>query len=109
MDRISDLHIGDEVQVETGITNTDRSDNEFYCTVIGIDEEGRIILDAKNAISFDCRNKIQPYFIVDKNTAIERTLSYTKIVGCYVLWDIVGMDDRGRFILDTHCGRNEET
>lgn len=101
MDRIIDLQIGDEVQVETGYTNWDRSDNEFYCTVAGYDEEGRVVLDAKNAICFDGRNKIQPFFVVDRNTAIEKTTFYNKVVGCYVLWNIVGMDRDGRFILKT--------
>ena len=40
MRRISDLEIGDEVQIETGYTNWNRADNEFYCTVAGYDEEG---------------------------------------------------------------------
>lgn len=87
--------------VETGITSWDRTDNEFYCVVAGFDEEGRVILDAKNAICFDKRNKIQPFFVVARNTLIERTTFYNKIVGCYVLWDIVGMDTQGRFILHT--------
>lgn len=101
MKRIIDLEIGDEVQVETGYTNWDRSDNEFYCTVAGYDEEGRVILDAKNSVCFDGRNKIQPFFVVDRNTMIERATSYNRIPGCYVLWHITGMDRNGRFILKT--------
>ena len=99
MDRINDLEIGEEVQVETGYTNWDRSDNEFYCTVVGSDEEGRVILDAKNAVCFDGRNRIQPYFVVNGNAAVERTTFYNKVVGCYVLWNTAGMDRHGRFIL----------
>lgn len=101
MDRIIDLQIGDEVQVETGYTNWNRADNEFYCTVRGYDDEGRVILDAKNAICFDRRNNIQPFFVVEKDTLVETTTTYNKIVGCYVLWDIIGMDRQGRFILRT--------
>ncbi len=101
MARIGDFQIGEEIQVETGITNWDRSDNEFYCTVAGIDEEGRVILDAKNDICFDGRNSIQPYFVVDRDSAVEKTTFYNKLTGCYVLWDITGMDARGRFILRT--------
>ena len=56
MARIGDFKIGEEIQVKTGITNWDRSDNEFYCTVAESDEEGRVILDAKNAVCFDGRN-----------------------------------------------------
>ena len=40
MMRIIDLEIGEEVQVETGYTNWNRADNEFYCTVSGISEDG---------------------------------------------------------------------
>ena len=101
MRRIIDFEIGEEIQVETGITNWDRTDNEFYCTVAGIDEEGRVILNAKNAICFDGRNMLQPYFVVDRNTAVEKTTFYNRIPGCYVLWNIEGMDTRGRFILKT--------
>ena len=35
MNCISDYNIGEEIQVETGYTNWDRSDNEFYCTLAG--------------------------------------------------------------------------
>ena len=101
MRRIIDFVIGEEIQVETGITNWNRDDNEFYCIVAGIDEKGRVILDAKNAVCFDGRNKIRPYFVVDGNTAVEETTFYNRIPGCYVLWDITGMDTRGRFILKT--------
>ena len=102
---IDELYIGDDVEVETGFTNWDRSDNEFYCTVAGCSENGMVILDAKNAVSFDGRNKIQPYFVVDKRTEIEEWGGSRKIPGCYVLWDIVGMDDCGRFILRTERGK----
>ncbi len=101
MGRISDLAIGEEVQVETGFTNWNRADNEFYCTVVGVDEQGRVILDAKNAVCFDGRNSIQPYFVIDRNTTVEKTPSYCRIPGCYVLWDVTGMDTQGRFILNT--------
>ena len=37
MMRINDLEIGDEVQVETGYTNWNRADNEFYCTMSGME------------------------------------------------------------------------
>ena len=98
---IDELYMGDEIEVETGYTNWDRSDNEFHCTVAGYSENGMVILDARNAVSFDGRNKIQPYFVVDKRTDIEEVGGSRKIPGCYVLWDIVGMDDCGRFILRT--------
>lgn len=101
MMRIIDLEIGDEVQVETGYTNWNRADNEFYCTVAGYDEEGMVILDAKNSVCFDGRNKIQPFFVVDRNTMIERATSYNRIPGCNVLWHITGMDRNGCFILKT--------
>ena len=101
MVRICDFKIGEEIQIETGITNWDRSDNEFYCAVAGIDGEGRVILDAKNAVCFDGRNSIRPYFVVDRNATVEKTTSYNRIPGCYVLWDISGMDAHGRFILKT--------
>lgn len=64
MRRIIDLEKGEEVQVETGYTNWNRADNEFYCTVSGISEDGMVILDAKNSVCFDGRNKIQPFFVV---------------------------------------------
>ena len=106
MERIIDLEIGEEVQVETGFTNWNRADNEFYCIVAGIDEEGRVILDAKNSVCFDGRNRLQPYFVVDGNSAVEKIANYRKIPGCYVLWDIKGMDMRGRFILNTYHKRD---
>ena len=102
---IDELYMGDEIEVETGYTNWDRSDNEFHCTVAGYSENGMVILDARNAVSFDGRNKIQPYFVVDKRTDIEEVGGSRKIPGCYVLWDIVGMDDCGRFILRTERGK----
>ena len=102
---IEELHSGDEIQVETGYTNWDRSDNEFYCKIAGFDENGMVILDAKNAICFDGRNKIQPYFVVDRRTDVEKNAGYKKSPGCYVLWHIIGMDDNGRFILKTNFGR----
>ena len=101
MRRIIDLENGEEVQVETGYTNWNRADNEFYCTVSGISEDGMVILDAKNSVCFDGRNKIQPFFVVDRNTIGEKTAFYNKVVGCYVLWNIAGMDRSGRFILKT--------
>ena len=101
MRRIIDLENGEEVQVETGYTNWNRADNEFYCTVFGISEDGMVILDAKNSVCFDGRNKIQPFFVVDRNTIVEKTAFYNKVVGCYVLWNIAGMDRSGRFILKT--------
>ena len=106
MDRIIDFEIGDTVQIETGFSNWDRSDNEFNCVVAGFDEKGRVVLDAQNAVCFDGRNSIQPYFVVDRNTVIEKGPSYNKIAGCYVLWDIVGMDMDGRFILKTTTKRD---
>ena len=105
---IDELNTGDEVQIETGYSNWDRSDNEFYCTVAGYSENGMVILDAQNAISFDGRNKIQPYFVVDKRTEIEEWGGCRKIPGCSVLWYIVGMDDEGRFILRTERGKKEK-
>ncbi len=102
MERLKDFEIGEEIQIETGFTNWNRVDNEFYCLVAGMDDDGRIILDAKNAVCFDGRNKIQPYFVLDGNTAVEKTPFYNKIPGCYVLWDITGMDTHGRFILRSY-------
>ena len=107
MMRIIDLEIGTEVQVETGYTNWNRADDEFYCTVSGISEDGMVILDAKNSVCFDGRNKIQPFFVVDRNTMIERATSYNTIPGCYVLWHIIGMDRNGRFILKTQTKQSE--
>ena len=101
MSCISDYNIGEEIQVETGYTNWDRSDNDFYCILAGYDEEGRAILDAKNSVCFDGRNSIRPYFVVDRNTVVGEGPGYKKIPGCYVLWHITGMDDHGRFILRT--------
>ena len=107
MRRIIDLENGEEVQVETGYTNWNRADNEFYCTVSGISEDGMVILDAKNSVCFDGRSKIQPFFVVDRNTMIERATSYNTIPGCYVLWHIIGMDRNGRFILKTQTKQSE--
>ena len=105
MRRIIDLEIGEEVQVETGYTNWNGADNVFYCTVSGISEDGMAILDAKNSVCFDGRNKIQPFFVVDRNTMVEKTAFYNKVVGCYVLWHIAGMDRSGQFILKTLSGQ----
>ena len=101
MIKIRDMEIGDKVQIETGYTNWDRADNEFYCEVVGRDKKGRIILDAKNSVCFDGRNKIQPFFLVDPNTSVLNTTFYNKIPGCFVLRHVIGMDTKGRFILKT--------
>lgn len=103
MERIIDLAFGDEVQAETGYTNWDRADNEFYCKVAGIDEKGWVILDAQNAVCFDGRNKIQPFFLVPSDSPVEGMAHYKKIPGCYVIWHIIGMDEKGRFLLNTHA------
>jgi hypothetical protein len=96
-----DLENGDVVQIETGYTNWNRKDNEFNCTVDGRTEKGLVILNAMNAVCFDGRNTIQPYFAVDKETAVLESGMYYKIPGCYVLWNVIGMDRNGRFILKT--------
>ena len=79
MERLGDLEFGDEIQVETGYTNWNRADNEFYCIVAGCDEEGRVILDARNQVCFDGRNRIQAYFVVDSNAAVLSYGLYKKI------------------------------
>ena len=56
VDRVDDLNIGDEVIVGTGLSTLDNIDIDFICTIAGHDENGRIILDAQNAVSFDGRN-----------------------------------------------------
>lgn len=52
MMRIIDLEIGTEVQIETSYTNWDRTDNEFYCTVSDISEDG--ILAYRRAMAMIC-------------------------------------------------------
>ena len=38
MEKVGDLKIGDKVLIETGYTNWDNSDNEFFCKIAGYDE-----------------------------------------------------------------------
>ncbi len=102
MEKVGDLKIGEKVLIETGYTNLDKSDNEFFCKIAGYDEFNRVILDAENAVCFDGRNTTRPFFVVESNAAIEMLPTYQIIIqGCYVLFDIIGMDTYGRFILKT--------
>ena len=99
---ISELEIGQRIQVETGITNWDKRDNEFFCKVIGYDENGRIILESQNAVCLDGRNTIRPFFSVAPEAPIQILSSGDhKLTGCYVLFHCTGLDRRGRLILKT--------
>lgn len=102
MEKVGDLKIGEKVLIETGYTNWDKSNNEFFCKIAGYDKFDRVILDAENVVCFDGRNTIQPFFVVESNAAIEiLPRGQIKIPGCYVLFDIIGMDTKGWFILKT--------
>ena len=104
---VADLAEGEEIDVETGYRNWDRSDDEFHCIMGGYDDRGRAILDAQNAICMDGRNKFQPYFLVDPRAPITPRAGDLglKLLSCYVIWHVVGMDVEGRLILHSpHWG-----
>ena len=49
---------------------------------------------------------MQPFFLVPPDSPVESMTHYKKIPGCYVIWHIIGMDEKGRFLLDTHRYEN---
>lgn len=114
---VSELGPCDVILVGTGYFDMNNKNIDFQCVISGVDYKDRVVLDAQNTLCLDGRNKIRPYFVVDKRSKVEKETSFTKgsVPGCidtddlyrlgvaYVIYDLEGMDREGRFVLRTLC------